>query len=296
MTADPEEGTTMRTTMERALHDVHPPVDLGRDAIAIGHRLQTRRRLGLAAGGLAAVAVVAAITVPFMGGDASKAVDGNGFASSPTASAPATTPGDTPSTWDPDMDNPWPDLEVPEGWWDMPADEMLAALEAHLPADVTITDPDASTEVDNGPGVITAVLSGPAGTGLVSILLRPPPLEEIPPPVTSTDANGDEHVSMMAETVPYARNIGCRESYLACELIRDAAGTKIGDVSTELHSGTTYHNADLLGPDGGAINVYVADSTGEKPGYEPPTAEAPLLTLKQVRALVEDPIWTSYQP
>jgi hypothetical protein len=177
----------------------------------------------------------------------------------------------------------------------MPADEMLAVLEDHLPAGITIADADAPGEVRNGPGTLTVVLAGPTGTGLMSILLQAPPIEDVPPPVTATDADGDEHVSVMAESVPYERRIGCRPAHLACELIRDG-GRTVGDVSTERDNGTTYHNADLLGPDGGAINMYVADSTGEKPGYEPPTAEAPLLTLDQVRALVEDPRWTSYRP
>lgn len=295
MNVDLDDGATMRATMERALHDVHAPADLGRAAVARGHRLQQRRRLGLAAGGAAAAAAVALIAVPALGEGSGRAIDDTGIASPPTPTGPISTAG-APATTDGKAANPWPDLEIPEGWWDMPADQMLATLEAHLPADVTIADPDASSEVDNGPGTITAVLSGPAGTGLVSILLQTPPVEEIPPPVTSTDAEGNEHASVVAESVPYERRLGCRRAHLACELIRDQAGETVGDVSTEQHGGTTYHNADLIGPDGGAINVYVADSTGQKPGYEPPTAEAPLLTFEQVRALIEDPTWTSYQP
>ena len=100
----------------------------------------------------------------------------------------------------------------------------------------------------------------------------------------------------MMKGIPYARNIGCRDTSLACEVLRNAAGDEIGDVSTETDGGTTYHNADLLGPDGGALNLYVSDSTGDKPGREDPSAEASVLTFEQVRALIQDPVWTSYQP
>jgi hypothetical protein len=292
MNVDLDDGTDLRTVMERALQDVQAPADLGRHALAGGRRLQVRRRIGLAAGGAAAAAAVALIVVPGFGEGSGRAVDDTGVATSPTTDGPAPTDGPTEA----DSDDPWPDLESPEGWWDMPADDMLAALERHLPDGVRIAEPDAPGELDNGPGTLSAVLTGPTGSGLVSILLQPPPLDEVPPPVVSTDANGNEHTTVWAEGAPYGARLGCRRAYLACEVIRDEAGSRIGDVSTELDNGTTYHNADLVLPDGGAINVYVADSTGEKPGYEPPTADAPLLTLEQVRALVEDPIWTSYQP
>lgn len=295
MNVDLDDGASMRATMERALQDVHAPAGLGHDAVAIGRRLRTRRRLGVAAGAAMGVAAVAVIAAPHLGEGGGKAIDDTGLASTPSASTPLSTSG-VPGTADADPNDPWPNLDLPEGWWDMPADQMLAALEAHLPTGVTIKSHEGSSEVDNGPGTLTVVVSGPTGTGLVSILLQPPPLEELPPPVTSTDADGNEHVAVFAEAVPYGRRLGCRPAYLACELIRDATGVKVGDVSTEIDAGTTYHNGDLIGPEGGAINVYVADSTGEKPGYEPPTAEGPLLTFEQVRELIEDPIWTSYQP
>jgi hypothetical protein len=38
------------------------------------------------------------------------------------------------------------------------------------------------------------------------------------------------------------------------------------------------------------------DSSGEKPGYEPPSASAPPLTTAQLVALAQDPAWTSYEP
>lgn len=60
--------------------------------------------------------------------------------------------------------------------------------------------------------------------------------------------------------------------------------------------GTTYREAVVREPDGGRVYVYVADSSGEKPGYEAPSASAPPLDADQLRALAQDPVWTSWTP
>ncbi len=293
MTTDLDDGADLTAAMERALRDAYPATDPGPAAIAAGRRIQGRRRAALAATGAAVVAAIVVLAVPLVGGATESTVDRTGGVA---AADPSPTPDPaTPTTADPD--DPF-DVELPRGWWDMPADQMLAELEDRLPAGVRIVDADPLGEGRNGTGAVDVLIEGPDGTGRLSLMLRPRQLtaDEIPDPVTTTDADGNEVTSVMAEGVPYARNIGCRDSYLACEFLENAAGERIGDVSTELDGGTTYHNADLLGPDGGAINLYVADSTGEKPGYEPPSAAAPPLTFAQVRALVLDPIWTSYRP
>ena len=76
----------------------------------------------------------------------------------------------------------------------------------------------------------------------------------------------------------------------------DAAGTVVGRVSTDEQQGTTLHELFLLGPDGGALNLTVMDSSGEKPGYEQPSASAPPLTTEQLVALGQDAAWTAYVP
>ena len=52
----------------------------------------------------------------------------------------------------------------------------------------------------------------------------------------------------------------------------------------------------LAAPDGGAVYLYVADSSGEKPGYEQPSATVPPLTTDELVALAQDRAWASYEP
>lgn len=273
-----DDGADLRATLHRALHDTTAP-DVTATAVVAGRRIRTRRRAAVAVGGISALAVVGALALPALGGVGSTAPD-----RVPAGGAPSQSPA-----------SPFPPVD--EGWWDMPAPRMLAELEDRLPSGVTNADPGTDADERRGrPGELWLHLDAPTGTGAFSLLLRPP-VAELPTGTTTwTDENGDEHTSIAAGQVPYERNLGCKPQYLRCELIRDEDGTVIGDVSTELDQGTTYHNADLLLPDGGALNMYVADSTGDKPGSAPSTAEAPPLTFEQVMALVQDPVWASYQP
>lgn len=275
-----DDGADVRATLQRALHETTAP-DVTASAITAGSRIRTRRRAAAATGGIAAVVAVGALTLPALGGGASTAPDRVpvGGDPSPAPSSEAAAPADA-------------------GWWDMPAPQMLAALEERLPTGVTNADPGSDEEERRGrPGELWTHLDAPTGIGAFSLLLRPPLVEpDGGAASTWTDEEGNEHTTVMAGAVPYERAIGCKPRYLRCELIRDEEGAVIGDVTTELDQGTTYHNADLLLPDGGALNVYVADSTGDKPGYAASTAEAPPLTFEQVVTLVQDPVWVSYQP
>lgn len=249
-----DDGADVRATLQRALHDTHAP-DVVPAAVTAGRRIRNRRRAAVAAGGIATIAAVGALAFPALGGGGSTAADRLPVAAPPS---PTSTPAE-------------------HGWWDMPAPQMLAALEERLPSGVTNADPGTDAEERRGrPGELWLHLDAPTGTGAFSMLLRPP-------------------ITDQAGAVPYERSIGCKPRYLRCVLIRDEDGTVVGDVTTEVDQGTTYHNADLVLPDGGAINVYVADSTGDKPGYAPSTAEAPPLTFEQVLALAQDPVWVSYR-
>ena len=147
MNTELDDGTRVRATMERALRDLAPPAGLGPDAIAAGRRIRVRRRVGLAASSFAMVAALVAVSVPLLGGDSDTATeptdrtDTGEIATSPSTS----TPPPDPAAIDPN--NPWPDLEYTEGWWDMPLEQQLAALEERLPAGVRIVDANA----DAGP-------------------------------------------------------------------------------------------------------------------------------------------------
>ncbi len=194
MNTELDDSTRVRATMERALRDLAPPAGIGPDAIAAGRRIRVRRRVGLAASSFAMVAALVAVSVPLLGGDSDTATeptdrtDTGEIATSP--STPTPPPG--PSAVDPN--NPWPDLEYTEGWWDMPLDQMLAALEQRLPAGVRIVDANA----DAGAGDtsdLDVILEGPTGTGRFGLMLRPKqlPEDQLPDPVTSTDAHGKVH-------------------------------------------------------------------------------------------------------
>jgi hypothetical protein len=192
---------------------------------------------------------------------------------------------------------------LPAGWWDMPSTQMLDHLRQLLPVGVTVetavttldSPGDRGREADGG---LSGTLSASTGSGTFQILLSSPDLDpsEIPDPVTTTDAAGNEHTTMMAQATPLADKIKCRGYHDTCQPIRDAGGEQIGKVSTSTERGTLLYEVTLLGPDGGALNLTVMNSSGEKPGYEPPSADVPPLTPGQLRTLAEDPAWTSYEP
>ena len=195
---------------------------------------------------------------------------------------------------------------------------MAELFEQKLPDGVTIETVDTTQEGvpagsdDEMIGGLLGTLSGGTGPGAFQIILYPPELVEEADGgsgvATSTPSLGtpssapttsDDDVADVGATVSSnsnANRIKCRAYMQTCEPILDGSREQVGRLTTDVESGTTYYEAMLLGPGGGALYFYVADSTGEKPGYEAPTAEVPPLTLEQLRTLAEDPVWTSYRP
>ena len=83
----------------------------------------------------------------------------------------------------------------------------------------------------------------------------------------------------------------------SCEPILDAEGDPIGQVSSNTERGTLLYEVTLLGPEGGAPQLHGDElHRGEAGLRGTPRAEVPPLTLEQLRALAEDPVWTSYEP
>lgn len=253
----------LRSLLERSLSDVQAPDRLHDSALASGRRLRTRRRAGQVAGGLLAAAACTALVVTSVGG--SNGTADPGYAGDPT---PTVAPSPTPS--------PNQDVQAvrPPGWWDMSARRMVTVLRTVLPDGVTVTESERFVEGTTvrtmATGSLSGVLTGPAGPGAFQVILYAP----------GTNPN----------------RIDCQPYMSVCEPLLDAAGATIGRVSTDEESGTTYHEVLLLGPDGGHLYVYVGDSSGEKPGYETPSAEAPPLSTDQLVALAQDPAWTAYDP
>ena len=230
-----------------------------------------------------------------------------GFATEPPAPAP--TSSEKPITGLPSLapDGPgdaFPDL--PEGWWDAPADQLLEQLQDALPEGVVITDSELAPP-DRAPGDpavyegwLHATLDGPAGPGGFEIILYMPDLEEDPGPVVSTDADGDEHTQILLTGPSNERQIRCDRAGYAdtCRQLTSEDGTIIGRVTTNLQDGAiTFYEISLVGPEGGRIYMSAWNATDSKPGPDTPSsATVPPLTLDELQALAEDSVWTSYQP
>jgi len=297
-----DDGADLRATMERSMRDLHAPDHCGPAAVGTGRRIRRRRRaMGAVSGVAACAAVTAVFAIPALG-------EGGGATPGAPAASDVTTPTPTPAPTPTDAQTPSkgpdevPDLgaEGPAGWWSMPSARMVDVLAATLPEGVTVTRADTTSEGPDGPspaiGGLSGTLDAGAGPGAFQILLVQPGLDPIPDPVTTTDAAGNEDTSALASAAALQSRIRCRPVHDTCEQIRNAAGEQIGRVSTNVERGTLLYEVSMLGPDGGALNFTVMNSTGEKPGYEEPSAEVPPLSPDQLRALAEDPVWTSYRP
>lgn len=261
--------TALRERFDRDLADLQLPPGFESSVLKQGRKLRRRRRAVALGGGLATVVLGTAVSVAVLGGGDDTSTD-PGFATDvPSPSAPQVT--DAP----------------PAGWWSMPARRMLTTLEAALPAGVTVAEADLTADSENGPikaiGSLSGVLDATTGPGAFQILLYPPQ----PEPATPTNQGGE---------TPFSDRLRCRGYMNTCEPVLDDTGTVVGRVSTDAQQGTTLHELFVLGPDGGALNLTVMDSSGEKPGYEPPSASAPPLTTDQLVALAQDAAWTSYEP
>jgi hypothetical protein len=292
------DGDDLHARMERAVTGLQPPTDrLEAQAVTGGRRLRRRRRLGAAALATAAAVAAAAMVIPQLGGDPTSARDRTLSPADRTTAE--TVPEDSPEPTDgPDAD-PFPDV-VPAGWWDAPVGRLHTELEARLPEGVTIAALDRHTR-ETDVGSIAGTLDAPTGPGGFEILLYPPDLEEVPDPVTTTDAAGNEVTSVWATGPSNLSRVTCGRQARhtdTCEEILGADGEPIGRLTTALQDETiTFYEATLLGPDEGLVYLSVWNATDEKPGPDTPTsAPVPPLTLEQLRELVEDPVWTSYQP
>ena len=145
-------------------------------------------------------------------------------------------------------------------------------------------------------GWLSATLESVAGPGTIEIILYMPDLEESPNP---EEAEGG--LAMLPEGPGHQSRIRCghQARYAdTCEEIRNSAGVAIGRLTSVLQDGTiTFYEASLLGPDGGLIYMSAWNATDAKPGPgTPASADVPPLSVEQLRELIQDPAWTSYQP
>lgn len=277
---DLDHGADLRERMDAATTDLVTPAGLTDAVLSDGRRLRRRRRTLAASGGVVAAGVVAALVAVNLGGGT--ATTGTDVATQPPAppAATVTVPGDTPSSWNGEGD-PFP--EPPPGWWDAPGHLLAAQLQVALPDGVSV----ARSEEDTG--FLQAELDAPDGPGRFEVILYPPDLaagEER----TTGNARGPGHRSRT--------KCGLQARYAdTCEELTDRDGRTIGRVVTFPQHQVTFYEATLLGPDGGLVYLATWNATDEKPGTgTEPSSETPPLTPEQLRDLVQDPAWTSYEP
>jgi hypothetical protein len=197
------------------------------------------RRVGIAAGTIAA-SVAAALVVPTaLGGGSTAVIDPAGEPSSSTTAR--TSPTSAP-------------VERPDGWWNMPAVDMVSAVQAILPDGVVVRSSGPLTgeasESDLARGYLTARLSGPTGPGTLSLSLSPTGVDAEPSPSPAADR------SVVAGTsVPSGFSVHCPATLASraeCEELLAPDGTVIGHRSS-ITSGEAKVLAVLLRRDGGQI-------------------------------------------
>jgi hypothetical protein len=306
---DLEHGAELRERIDRAMTDLSAPEGLTEVTLTRGHRLRRRRRVVTAASGVAAAAVVAALVVPAL--DSGSTGTGPGIATDPPASPSATQRsvpvapnGQTPSPGPGEPSGSFP--EQPEGWWDMPSKQMATHLEELLPDGVSVVDVDTVME-DVAPGeepvttgTLHATLETEAGRGGFEILMYPPEPDVVPDPVTTTDAEGNEHTSVYPQGPSYQERTSCPGNLIRpdrCVEITGGGGVHVGRASATTTGGVTVREVVLHGPDDGLLYFATANSTDSKWGGGSTTSAAvPPLNLDQLRKLALDPVWTSHTP
>ncbi len=80
-------------------------------------------------------------------------------------------------------------------------------------------------------------------------------------------------------------------------MIRDDAGQVIGRILDTTVNGVRDLSVTLVTPDDGTVMIDVANTLSDKwPDGATATSPDVALSLAQLRAIAENPVWTSYQP
>lgn len=257
----------VRDVIDSAMSGSRPPHDLAAGALARGRRLRTRRRACYAAAGVASI-VALAVALPWI---------------APSDDGPVR--GDDLVATQPPSPDPTP-ADVPPGWWDVPATDMVSAVGAILPDGIVVTDPGPleADSPEGGParGWISPHLLAPSGDGSLNVIVSPGP----------TPGMGQ---------IGTDREIGCggaRSSDRArCEELLDTEGNVIGRRLTERWIGSIVVNEVLLRRDRGTVYAATANTLDDKWSSDSPvSAQRPPLTLDQLEALVRNDTWVSYEP
>jgi|GEM_PF-6715284 len=286
---DADDTTGLRDRMQRAVGGLHAP-DVMTQVMADGRHHRSQRRIKYAAGGVAAVAAAGAIGYPLAQGTPPDSGDPDrtpGYATDPSTSAqvsptaPATDANGCPVR--------------PNGWWDMPADQVRATLAGLLPDGVTI-----GTSEDTSAGAWSGNLVEMGDRDFVGVSLLPPPAQGDVPEPREVGAS----IVLCATWKPMQKVEPCAPGE-ACEEIRDDAGALVGVVKekveqtvengTDVPTDKSYFLATLVGPGGGHLEFYAGEGTrDDRPDTVHDPADRPPFTMDEVVELMTNPVWTSY--
>lgn len=299
---DLDNGADLRERFDHAMHDVSVPDHLTEGVLTVGRRLRRRRRIVAGGAGMVTAAAVTTVVVATLGSGAPSA--DTDFATQPPAPKSSERLTGLPSLAPDGPNDPFPD--DPPGWWDMPAGIMATELSALLPDGMRLTDAE-TTNTDRAPGEKLAEMEGyltailrPAegGPGKVNMVFYPPSAgEPVPPPQTDEDGN----MTAYAQGPTPTEMTTCDPDWIAnpddCTEITDADGNPIGRVLDSTGGGVRSLSIDLLTDDGGVVMVNVANTLADKwpTGATPSATEVPL-ALPALRAIAENPVWTSFEP
>lgn len=293
----------VREVIDSAMSGTRPPLDLPSAALVRGRRLRTRRRVGHAAVGVAA-SILAAAAIPWVAAGGDRPVRG----------------GDVVAT-----QPPAPILQGPKGWWDMPATDMVSAVEAILPDGVVVTDPgplEADTP-EGGPasGWINPYLESASGSGRLNVSLYPDAARTVSvdsdgtvlapssgpgtgceaPELSGATACVDVQPGDEAQIVGPgpSTDISCAADFSGrtdCEQILATDGTVIGRRLTNHWGGTVMHEV-VLRREGGTVYAASANTLDDKWSADSSvSAPRPPLTLDDLENLVRNDTWVSYVP
>ncbi|GEP39774.1 hypothetical protein NPS01_34370 [Nocardioides psychrotolerans] len=284
-----DDATDLRAVMERAMRDVTAPVRLDELAVARGRRLRRGRTVLAGAGGLAAAATVVVVVAATTGTGGTR---GGDVASEPT-------PTSVPTSQSPET------TERPAGWWDAPTEDLLAILERLLPTGVRVVEHQVVID-DPSPGEsgvvpgwlgVTLLSTHTDGPGKLEVVLYPREVEQVPPPVTTTQADGTVSTEVNASSPSYDERVTCPPGKVTvglCEQVVTSDGTPEGRVETSRIGEITILEVTLRGPDGGLVYLATTDTVDDKWGFtSPASADAPPLTVLELARIAQDPAWTS---
>lgn len=286
---DTDDTIGLRDRMESAVGGLHAP-DVMSQVLAAGHRHRSQRRIKYAAGGVAAVAAAGAIGYPLTQGTPRESGDPGrapGYATDPSSSeqvspsAPATDENGCPVR--------------PDGWWNMPGDQIPTTLAGLLPEGVTI-----GWSEDTSAGAWSGNLVETGDRDFVGVSLLPPPRQGNAPEPREVGGS----ITLCGTWEPWQNVRPCARGE-ACEEIRDDAGALVGVVrektestienGVEVPTDKSYFLATLVGPGGGHVEIYAAEGTrDDRPDTVHDPADQPPFTMDEVVGLVTNPVWTSY--